>query len=80
MTNPFTWFIENFGKAPEPKPPIIPGPWRIPFFIALSLISLAALVLLVIYVVIPGIEAQQPAAQPPVSAPSSRIEGKPDGC
>ncbi len=40
MTNPFKWFIENFGKAPEPRPPLIPAPWRIPFFAAVSVVSL----------------------------------------
>ena len=71
MTNPFKWLIENFGKAPEPRPPIIPAPWRIPFFAAVSLLSLVALLLLVFYVVIPGIEAQQSAVQSPVTAPAN---------
>ncbi len=59
MTNPFTWFIENFGKEPEPRPPIIPGPWRIPFFIGLSVVSLAVLAAVLYYVVIPGIQSMQ---------------------
>jgi hypothetical protein len=71
MTNPFSWFIENFGKEPEPKPPIIPGPWRIPFFVAVSLVSLLMLIVLVVYVVIPGIEAQQRATQSPATAPAN---------
>jgi hypothetical protein len=70
MTNPFTYFRDNFGKVPEPRPPIIPGPWRIPFFIAVSIASLVALVLLVMYVILPGIQVQQQAAPAPVVAPS----------
>lgn len=70
MTNPIKWFFENFGKEPEPRPPIIPKQWRIPFFVALSLASLAALAALVHYVVIPGIEAQQALAPSPVSTPA----------
>lgn len=70
MTNPFIYLRDNFGKRPEPKPPIIPGPWRIPFFIAVSVASLVALILLVNYVIIPGIRIQQQFAPAPVVAPA----------
>jgi hypothetical protein len=69
VTNPIRYFLENFGKEPEPRPPIIPGPWRIPFFVALIVASLIALGLLVQYVVIPGIQAQHTSAPAPISAP-----------
>jgi hypothetical protein len=69
MTNPFVWFLENFGKQPEPRPPIIPGPWRIPFFVALSVVSFAVLAALVYYVVIPGIESMQSAVPTSTVAP-----------
>ena len=52
-------FFDNFGKMPEEKPPIIPQPWRIPFFVVLSIGALVLLVLLVWLVVLPGIRAQQ---------------------
>lgn len=69
MRNPVTHFLDNFGKVPEPRPPLIPGPWRIPFFIALSVVSLVALLLVVNYVVVPAIQVQQAVA--PVTAPAS---------
>ena len=59
VANPIKYFLENFGKRPAEKPPIIPGPWRIPFFVALSLVSLVVLAALVYYVVAPAIHAQQ---------------------
>jgi hypothetical protein len=70
VTNPFTWFAENFGKRPPEKPPIIPGPWRIPFFLALSLLSFAVLVALVVYVVAPAIQASQSPTAVPQSVPT----------
>ena len=70
MTNPFKWLIENWGKEPEPRPPIIPGPWRIPFYIGLSVVSLAVLALLVYYVIMPGMRAEQPSRPAPASAPA----------
>ena len=68
MTNPFKYVRDNFGKVPEPRPPIVPGPWRIPFFIAVALASLIALVALVTWVIIPGIQSQQQPA--PAVAPA----------
>ncbi|NTU70895.1 MAG: hypothetical protein HGB10_03625 [Coriobacteriia bacterium] len=59
MTNPVRYLIENFGKRPEPRPPIIPKPWRMPFFVGLSLLSLLALLLVINYVVGPAVRAQQ---------------------
>jgi hypothetical protein len=52
------WF-DWVTREREPRPPIIPEPWRIPFYFGISLLSLAALVALVWFVVIPGITAQQ---------------------
>jgi membrane protein insertase Oxa1/YidC/SpoIIIJ len=64
-------FFANMSKPPEPGPELIPTRWRIPFFIGLAVVSLAALVLLVRLVVVPGIAAQQSATQSaPQSAPS----------
>lgn len=64
-------FAENFGKVPEEKPPLIPAPYRIPFFITLTVVSLVALVALVWFVVMPGIQAQQSAPRGvPASAPA----------
>ncbi len=59
VANPIRYFLENFGKQPEPRPPIIPGPWRIPFFVAVSVISLVVLFALVRWVVLPAIHEQQ---------------------
>lgn len=69
MTNPIRWFIENFGKRPEPRPPIIPQRWRIPFFVALSVVSAAALLALVYFVVVPGIQAQRLSTGTTISQP-----------
>ena len=67
MANPIRYLLENFGKRPAEKPPIIPGPWRIPFFVALSLVSLIVLVALVYYVVLPAIHEQQARTGAPLS-------------
>lgn len=66
-------FFDNFGKVPEEKPPIIPKPYRIPFFIALSVIALIALILWIQLVVVPGIRAHQATrgtSTPPVASSS----------
>ena len=52
-------FIDNFGKMPEARPPLIPTRWRIPFFIGLSIGALTLLVLLLWLVVLPAIRAQE---------------------
>ena len=70
MINPFRYIRDNWGKEPEPRPPIVPGPWRIPFFIGVSVLSVIALALLVTYVIIPGIRAQQQLAPAPMTAPA----------
>lgn len=59
-------FFSNFGKVPEPKeaPPLIPQAWRVPFFLALSTVSLVALMLLLWLVVIPAINAETPVVSP----------------
>ena len=68
MTNPIKYFLDNFGKVPDAKPPLIPAPWRTPFFVALSVASLIALILVVNYVVVPAIRTQQAVA--PMTAPA----------
>lgn len=63
-------FFANFGTVPEQRPPIIPKPFRIPFFIALSVLALVALLLVIWLLVLPGIRAQQSsgaATRPPAS-------------
>ena len=55
-------FIDNFGKMPPEKPPLVPQPIRVPFFIALSVAAFILLVLLLWLVVFPAIRAQQGAA------------------
>ena len=63
-------FLTNLQKPPEPRdtPPLIPQRLRIPFFLGLSAVSLIILLLLVWFVVIPAIGAQQ---QVMPSAPAS---------
>lgn len=51
-------FFHNFEEVPPERPPIIPKPYRIPFFVALSVLALIALILVVRLVVVPGIAAQ----------------------
>ena len=53
-------FFDNMSSPPAPGPELIPTRWRIPFFIGLVAISLVGLAIVVRFVVVPGIEAQQP--------------------
>ena len=55
-------FFDNIAEPPQPGPELIPKRWRIPFFLALIALSLLALALVVRFVVIPGIGAQQSRA------------------
>lgn len=55
-------FMSNFSRPMEPGRELIPPRYRIPFFIALAVVSLIVLVLLVRFVVVPGINAQQRGA------------------
>ena len=52
-------FFDNIAQPPKPGPDLIPQRWRVPFFLALIVVSLLALGLVVRFVVIPGIHAQQ---------------------
>jgi len=61
-------FFENFDKVPDESPPIIPKPYRIPFFVTLSVLALIALVLVVWLVVVPGIASQQARTTPAASS------------
>ena len=66
-------FLDTFGVPRPPRPRIIPARWRVPFYIGLSVVSLLALLILIFYVVIPGIRASQPSATSnsgAISAPS----------
>jgi hypothetical protein len=64
-------FFANMSKPPEPGPELIPTRWRIPFFIGLAIVSLGTLLLLVWFVVVPGIAAQRSDTHStPQSAPS----------
>jgi len=55
-------WLDTFGVPRPLRPQIIPTRWRIPFYIGLSLLSFVVLLLLVIYVLIPGIKANQAGA------------------
>jgi hypothetical protein len=67
----FRRFFDNMANPPEPGPERIPERWRIPFFAGLALVSLIAIVLLMRFVVIPGIEAQQAAVPAPIQSGST---------
>jgi hypothetical protein len=55
-------FFDNFGKVPEEEPKeLIPHDIRIPFFLGMAIVSLILLGLLLWFVVIPAISAQQSA-------------------
>ena len=62
---------ERLNEVPPERPPIIPKPYRMTFFVGLSVIALVVLALVVWLVVIPGIAADQAANgnSPAVSAP-----------
>jgi len=55
-------WLDTFGVPRPPRAQIIPQRWRIPFYIGLSVLSFVVLLLLVIYVVIPGINANRAGA------------------
>ncbi len=73
----FGRFFDNFGKVPEEKPPLIPQPYRIPFFLTLALVSLAVLVLLVWLVIVPGIRSQQSSMTAATALASRLLEPYP---
>ena len=52
-------FLDTFGVPRPPRPRIIPERWRVPFYIGLSVVSLIALLILIFFVVIPGVRASQ---------------------
>lgn len=57
-------FLDTFGEPRPPRPPIIPAPYRIPFYIALSVVSLLALIALIWFVVIPGVRSNSDSPAP----------------
>jgi len=65
-------FLDTFGEPRPPRPPLIPEPYRIPFYIALAVVSLAALVALIWFVLIPGIEAYSSMPTAPVAVSTER--------
>jgi hypothetical protein len=70
-------FIDNFGKIPPEKPPLVPQPIRIPFFVAMSVVALVLLVLLLWLVVFPAIRAGKSAPPAARSAlPAARTVRK----
>jgi hypothetical protein len=60
------------ATAPKPeKPPIIPPRWRMPFFIGMTLASLAAIALFIWFVVMPAVRAQSSGA--PTTSPHASL-------
>jgi len=58
-------FLDTFGEPRPPRPPLIPERYRVAFYLTLSLVSLLALVVLVWFVLIPGIRSQSaPRVEP----------------
>lgn len=70
-------FLDTFGEPRPPRPPLIPEPYRVAFYLSLSLVSFVALVVLVWFVLIPGIRAQSTSSTQPVSGPASSTERTP---
>ena len=74
MTDERSWFrrfIEDFGKPPEGEPTqLIPDRLRMPVFITMVLVSIVLLVLVLWFVVIPGIRAQQPGSHSQLQTPA----------
>ncbi len=68
--------LDTFGEPRPPRPPLIPERYRIPFYLTLSLVSFLALILLVWFVLIPGIRAQSATPTESAPAPASSIERK----
>lgn len=60
----FERFAANLAEPPAPGPELIPAHRRVPFFVGVVVVSAALLALVVWYVVVPGVRAQQtrPAA------------------
>ena len=66
------------ATAPKPeRPPVIPSRWRVPFFIALVLVSLAVLAAFVWFVVMPAVRSQHPESMS-ASAGSTRTVPAPE--
>lgn len=68
-------FLQRFfelDRVPDERPPIIPKPYRIPFFVAVSVVALIALVLVIQLMVLPGIRAQSQPGSTKAPAASSK--------
>jgi len=70
-------FLDTFGVPRPPRPQIIPGPYRIPFYLTLSLVSLIALIALVWFVVIPGVRSYSESTTTPTVPAAGSNERKP---
>jgi len=70
-------FLDTFGEPRPPRPPLIPERYRVPFYLSLSLVSLIALIVLVWFVLIPGIRAQSTSQTESAPPPVSSTERKP---
>ena len=71
MSGRIRWFFENFGKPPETVgSPLIPPKWRMPVFFGMIVVGIVLLLLLVRFVVIPGMAAQR-ALSAPSGAPTT---------
>ncbi len=70
-------FLDTFGEPRPPRPPLIPERYRVPFYLALSLVSFVALIVLVWFVLIPGIHAQSASQIESDPVPASSTERKP---
>ena len=69
--------LDTFGEPRPPRPPLIPERYRVTFYLTLSLVSFIALIVLVWFVLIPGIRAQSAPRTEPAPAPASSTERKP---
>jgi len=70
-------FLDTFGEPRPPRPPLIPERYRVPFYLTLSLVSFVALIVLVWFVLIPGIRAQSASQTESGPVPATSSERKP---
>jgi len=70
-------FLDTFGEPRPPRPPLIPERYRVPFYLTLSLVSFIALIVLVWFVLIPGIRAQSASQTGSGPIPAGSTERKP---
>lgn len=80
MSDERSWlrrFAEDFGKLPEHEPPpLIPQKYRNVVFASMAIMSFVLLLLLVWFVVIPAMQAQQrraPRSEVPIQAQTASV-------